>query len=176
MSRLLVPTTTKRIYDADKSLNDFISSCDELGYKNNNSLKAIKWDWCLENGAWFATFENTRMVSLSGIHTFKDGYRALFRGAQLYPRQIGINKYHMQSYCFHSQLPHQIAYADSKPIYITTNFENDASGKMIRIDRTFRLLEKTGLVEYVSTEEVFYVQQNIWRLNVECYNTIRKNY
>ena len=176
MSRSQPTITTKRIYDADNVVMDFIDSCNQLGYKNNNSLKSVKWEWCLENGAWFATFENNRIISLSGIHTFKDGYRALFRGAQLYPRPIGINKYHMQSYCFHSQLPHQIAYASTKPIYITTNFENDASGKMIRIDRTFQLLEKTGLVDYVGTEEVFYVQQNIWRLNVDRYNAIRKNY
>lgn len=168
---------TEQLSETNIALMTFIDKCDQRGYKNNNSLKAMKWDWCLENGAWFATYnELDEIISISGIHHWKDGYRALFRGAQLYPRQIGINKYHMQSYCFHSQLPHQIAYADSKPIYITTNFENDASGKMIRIDRTFRLLEKTGLVEYISTEEVFYVQQNIWRLNVECYNTIRKNY
>lgn len=169
-------TETRRIYSASTELMQFTLECERLGYTNNSSLRAMKFEWCRDTGAWFATYENNCIVSVSGIHTFKDGYRALFRGAQLHPRPVGINKHHMQSYCFHSQLPHQIKYAGPKPIYITTNTETDASGKMTRIDRTFQLLEKTGLVEYVGAEEVFYVQQNIWRLNVDRYNAVRKNY
>lgn len=169
-------TLTKQIYSASDELLKFTQECDRLGYTNNNSLEAMKFNWCRDTGAWFATYENNRIISVSGIHTFKDGYRALFRGAQLHSRPIGINKHHMQSYCFHSQLPLQIKYAGPKPIYITTNVNTDASGKMTRIDRTFKLLERTGLVDYVGSEEVFYVQQNIWQLNVEQYISTRKNY
>ena len=168
--------TTKRIYTADEDLMQFILECDKLGYTNNNSLKAMKFDWCINNGAWFATFKNNKIISVSGIHSFKDGYRVMFRGAQLSARKIGINKHHMQSYCFYSQLPLQIEYAGTSPIYITTNVKNDASGKMTRIDKTFKLLEKTGLVKYVGCEEVFYTLQNIWQLNVDRYHEVRKNY
>ena len=140
-------------------------------------LKSIKWKWILETGgAWFATYENNKIISMSGVHPFKDGFRALFRGAQLKTRSSGINKHHMQSYCFHSQLPYQIEFAGDNPVYITTNVANDASGKMLRINKTFFLLEKQNLVEHVSCEEIFYTTQNVWKLNIKNYNQIRKLY
>jgi len=164
---------TKRIYDADQSVQDFIAHCDNLGYKNNNSLKAMKWDWCLENGAWFATYKEDKIISLSGIHKFENGYRALFRGAQLESRPCGLNKYHMQSYCFAEQLPLQIEFAGVYPVYITTNVEHDASGRMNRVDKMFHKLAVHKLVNFVEEKEVYYTLQNIWRLNIRNYNLAR---
>lgn len=158
-------------------MTKFLDECDTRGFMNNNTLAAMKYDWCIdEGGAWFGTFDNNRLVSLSGIHPFKDGYRVLLRGAQLESNHIGLNKYHMQSYCFHSQLPLQIEFADDYPVYITTNTLHDASGKMGRINKTFELLEKVGLVSYVSTEEIYYVEQNIWKLNKDRYLEVRANF
>lgn len=170
--------TTVQLNTATPELHAFLAACDKKGFANNNSLAAIKWEWCMETGgAWFATYKDDgSIVSVSGVHPFEDGYRALFRGAQLEPRLSGINKYHMQSYCFHSQLPHQISFVGNLPLYITTNVENDASGKMIRINNTFQLLEKIGLVSLVEQAPVFYVVQNIWKLNVEVYNHVRHRF
>lgn len=165
---------TKRIYDADQSVQDFIAQCDELGYKNNNSLKAMKFDWCIETGgAWFATYKDDKIISVSGIHPFENGYRALFRGAQLESRPCGLNKYHMQSYCFADQLPLQIKFAGVHPIYITTNVEHDASGRMNRVDKLFHKLAVHKIVDWVDQKEIYYTQQNVWRLKVRNYNIVR---
>lgn len=166
---------TVRLYNETPELIDFIEKCDALDYKNNNSLKAMKFHWCLETGgAWYATYNDKHeMISISGIHPFKDGYRALFRGVQFYPRNIGLSVYHMQSHCFYYQLPLQIEFANNSPVYITTNVLNDASGKMTRIDKTFYHLHKRGLVDHISQEEIFNTLQNVWKLNVEKYNEVR---
>ena len=66
-----------------------------------------------------------------------------------------------------------LEFAKDKPVYITTNTENDASGKMIRIDKTFHHLAKSKIVSHVATEEVYYTLQNVWLLNKENYNAIR---
>ena len=165
---------TKQIFEPTIKLKEFIEQCNTVGFKNNNSLKAMKFDWCIENGgAWFATFDNNNIISVSGIHSYEDGYRALFRGAQLKSRNVGLNRYHMQSYCFAEQLPLQIKFANEKPIYITTNVDNDASGKMNRIDKLFHTLAKYKIVDFVEQKELFYVDQNIWKLNVAEYTNVR---
>ena len=166
---------TNIITSETPKLHDFIEKCNTLNYKNNNSLKSMKFQWCLDNGgAWYTTVDNDgNIISLSGIHPFRDGYRALFRGVQLYPRDAGLNKYHMQSHCFYYQLPYQIEFANGSPVYITTNVTNDASGKMTRIDKTFHHLQRVGLVDYIVQEEIFNTLQNVWELNVEKYNAVR---
>lgn len=162
---------TSRIYEETSQLLSFIDTCSKLSYNNNSSLQSMKFDWCLETGgAWFITCNALdEIISLSGIHPFKDGFRVLFRGVQLYPRKIGINKYHMQSHCFYYQLPYQIEFADNKPMYITTNVINDASGKMTRIDKTFHHLENSGLVKHCGQDVIYNTLQNVWLLNTEKY-------
>ena len=79
----------------------------------------------------------------------------------------------MQSHCFYYQLPYQIEFSGDKPLYITTNVINDASGKMTRIDKTFCLLARTQLVSNISQEVIFNTLQNVWVLNKEAYFKIR---
>jgi hypothetical protein len=173
---------TKKLQRKDMSmLNDFCNTCLDLGYTNNGSLTAMKFTWCLqENGSWWATIKNDRIISISGVHQFRDGWRAVFRGAQTETRPIqGLNKYQMQSYCIHSQLPLQIEYAESisgkdTPIYITTNTSNDASGRMSRIDRSFAIMAQGGMVEHCGKENIYEVDQNIWRLNKNRYFDLRR--
>lgn len=166
---------TKRLYTPDDSVMDYISECENRGFKNNSSLKAMKWDWCLENGAWYGTSVNDKLVSISGIHKFEDGYRGLFRGAQLETRPINsLTRYQMQSYCISEQLPKQIEFAGGHALYITTNVSNDASGRMNRIHRSFSVMAKGGMVEYMGDSEIFHTWQSIWRLNIDRYFEIRK--
>ena len=41
-------------------VHDFIAQCKLFGYENNSSLKAMKWDWCLEQGGmWYGTEDFT---------------------------------------------------------------------------------------------------------------------
>lgn len=170
---------TMRIFEPNDAVMLYLQRCSDRGFGNNSDLVTMKWQWCMDNGgAWYASFKpDGSIVSMSGIHPFDDGYRALFRGAQLESRPVGINKYHMQSYCFHSQLPYQIAFAKRiKPIYITTNVYRDVSGKMKRMDDAFRIFDKLGLVSFVEQRDIFNAVQNIWRLNVDRYTDIRRRW
>lgn len=158
-------------------LKDFLELCRHMGFLNNSSLSAIKWQWLLDNGgSWWATRVGDHIASISGIHPFHDGYRALFRGVQTYQRPAGLNKYHMSSYPFAEHLPLQMEWAEiikddpDVPIYITTNTENDASGKMLRINKVFHLLEKTKIVDFMGEDSVYYTKQNIWKVNKKEYH------
>lgn len=171
-----------KTYKIDQTHNDLIENfcekCNRLGFKNNNSLKAMKYDWCIDQGgAWFGTFKNNILISLSGIHPFRDGFRALFRGAQLEHNPIaGLNRYQLQSYPIYAQLPLQIEYADNLPVYITTNIEHDASGRMNRIHKSFKIMEQNGLVTHEDDEYLFYTWQSVWKLNILKYQKIREKY
>jgi len=157
-------------------LTDFIKLCKHMGFANNESLTALKWQWLIDNkGSWWATLLRGNIIALSGVHPFKDGYRTLFRGVQTFQRPAGLNKYHMSSYPFAEHLPLQIEWAQvmsnetDVPIYITTNVDNDASGKMLRVNKIFQLLEKQKIVDFIGQEDVYYTKQNTWKVNNEEY-------
>jgi hypothetical protein len=163
------------------SIETFLAECSKLNFKNNTSLETIKFNWCINNGgSWWGVFKKDQLVSMSGMHPFKDGYRVLFRGAQIEQRPIkGLNRYQFQSWGMWKELPMQIEWARWKgtdKIYITTNVSNDASGKMNRIHRAFSALEKAGVVEHCGDEEIFFTQQSIWRVNIQKYFEVRKIY
>ena len=153
-------------------LMDFIEKCKQLGYKNNLSLEVMKFD---EASVWFATYHNNKIVGISGLHKFRDGWRALFRGAQLYPMPGGLSKNHMNCWMFYYHLPFVIDLVQGDPIYITTNTENDASGYMTRLDKLYHILAKKEIVDHISNEHLRGVNQNIWKLNVDVYTKVRTN-
>lgn len=166
--------TTNILRQSNYELQAFISKCKDLGFKNNDSLNAINFYKILyEGGTWFATYDGKEMVGLSGLHKFSDGYRALYRGAQLRCRPGGLSRNHMNCWMFYYHLPLVIDLVLDSPIYITTNTENDASGMMLRLNKLYYILEKNGIVDHVSTEKVFGVEQNIWKLNKERYLEVR---
>lgn len=171
---------TIKLTSVTPAVRDFVAQCKLLGYENNSSLELMKWQWCLDKGGmWYGTedYTGSSLVSITGIHPFKDGYRALFRGAQLWPRKVqGLNRYQMQSWGIYDHLPLQIDYAAGKPIYITTNISNDASGRMNRIHKSFSIMEKGGMVEYLGDENIYYTMQSIWKLNIDKYFQIRKRH
>lgn len=153
-------------------LIDFIEKCKKLNYKNNNSLESMKF---YESKVWFATYHNNKIVGISGLHKFRDGWRALFRGAQLYSIPGGLSKNHMNCWMFYYHLPFVIDLVQGDPIYITTNTQNDASGHMTKIDKLYHLLAKNKIVNHISNEHLRGVNQNIWQLNVEVYEEARVN-
>jgi hypothetical protein len=168
---------TEELTKVTPALEDFIAQCTLFGYKNNSSLKELRWDWCLEGGMWYATYTRNTIVSLTGIHPFKDGYRALYRGAQLWARPMkGLNRYQMQSWGIYDHLPLQIEFAKGKTLYITTNINKDNSGRMNRIHKSFTAMEKGGMVSYVGDEQIFNAMQSVWKLNNDKYFEIRKLY
>ena len=55
-----------------------------------------------------------------------DGYRTLYRGAQIEPRPYNkLNKYQLQNYAFADHLYEQIKWANSEKIYVTTSPYSD---------------------------------------------------
>ena len=168
---------TEEITQVTSAVEHFIAECALLGYKNNSSLKEMRWDWCLDGGMWYATYENDVIISITGIHPFKDGYRALYRGAQLKAHSVkGLNRYQMQSWGIYDHLPLQIEFANGKPLYITTNVSNDASGRMNRIHKSFSIMAAGGMVDYIGDEQIFNAVQSVWRLNNDKYFEIRKRH
>jgi len=165
---------TQILKQDSKDLQDFMQSCDNLGYYNNNSLQAMKFTWCLGlGGNWFVTYDKDKIVGISGVHPWKNGIRALFRGAQLYSIPGGLSKFHMNCWMFRYHLPLVIDMYPDKPIYITTNTETDASGKMLKLNKLYFYLEKCNMVEHSGEQEVMGVMQNVWRLNKQKYLDIR---
>lgn len=165
---------TELLFEVTPELLEFIQECNKRGFKNNSSLEVMRFNEILEDsGLWFATYVDNKIVGVSGLHRFKDGYRALYRGAQLYPRPGGLSKNHMNCWMFYYHLPIVIDLVNAKPIYITTNTDNDASGSMLKLNKIYHILEKNGLVDLVSNEEVFGVNQNIWKLNNVRYLELR---
>lgn len=171
---------TKRILTNSRSLELFMRECDNRGFNNNCNLKALKFDWCIDTGGmWVATFNQDRMVALSGVHPFKDGYRGLFRGAQTEIRQFkGMNKYQKQNYVHNDHLDLQIQWANrngSHPVYVTTSPYDtlDRSGRMNRAHRSVDILSKLGVFDYIAEEELYNVPQAIWKLNIPKYYETR---
>jgi hypothetical protein len=173
----VVPIKTELVQELNPAVQEFIFKCSLRGFKNNSSLKKMKWDWCLIEGAWYATYNIKNIIAMSGIHPFRDGYRALYRGAQLSTRPVkGLNRYQMQSWGIYAHLPLQIEFAKGKPLYITTNISYDPSGRMNRIHKSFKVIEKGGMISHVADEEIFNTQQSVWLLNKKKYFEIRKRY
>jgi len=158
--------------------NDVITFCEECnqrGFMNNASLKSMKYSWCFsQGGMWWAVYDNDRIISIAGAHPFKDGFRFLFRGAQLESASQSLSKKHLTSYPWAIIMPEQIAWAsgvltEETPAYITTNVSHDASGKMNRTHRVLQLLEKQKIVMYIKDEEIYNTLQSVWKLNVGAY-------
>ena len=159
---------------ATPELMEFISECDKLGFKNNNSLEAMRIEWCVDNGGtWFATFDKDKIVGISGVHPFWDGVRALFRGCQLYSIPGGLTKNHMNCWMFKYHLPLVIDMYWHKPIFVTTNINNDASGKMIKLNKLYNHLSKKGFYDHLGDWLIYEVQQNVWELNTDFYTKVR---
>lgn len=164
-------TETRELLTANSDVLDFVEKCDKLNYKNNNTLNAMRWDWVYDNGGtWYGTYDKGSIVGLSGVHQFLDGYRALYRGCQLYSIPGGLTKNHMNCWMFRYHLPQIIKRFPNSPIFITTNTDNDASGKMLKLNRLYKILEKRGLVnKSLEDEKLFGVNQIIWELNIDAY-------
>jgi len=166
--RLYVDNLPSEIYD-------FMKSCAEQGLENNVSEASMKFGkW--KDEAWWCTWVDNKIVSISGCHAFDDyipdSYRVCLRTATLkeYRGKApgSIKKMHNDFNWGHI-LPYQIEYAKSKGakrIVFTTNSEVDKSPNSFR---TNKVVEKVfipqGLCKLVEKDvEVFYTKQNIWEV------------
>jgi len=166
----------------------FCLSCKEHGYKNNESLKAMKLEWCLDQGGqFFLTYYDDKIISLSGCHPLpqagEDVYRILFRGITLpeYKNLQGaLNKAHMNSIPFYNHIPEQVKWikglTDEPKLVITTNHANEIAS-MEKSHRVLKLLEKQKIVSCMHEHLfLFNTDQSVWLLDRDIYNRERLNY
>lgn len=168
------------------ALEKFCKSCQEQGYKNNQSLDAIKLEWCLDHGGqFFLTYLDDVIISISGCHPLPevgtDVYRILFRGATLeqYQNHLGItSKTHMTSIPFYTHIPLAIDWVKrNKRLVITTNWNNPTIVSMNKSHRVLGLLAKQGIVDcLIEKTELFYTEQTVWQLNTDRYLEARHQF
>ena len=158
-------------------LEVFCKEAEKLGYTNNATLCdwGMRYEWCKAQGEYFCVIADDKIISVAGCHRLPEvsdkAWRVMFRGAQLpgYNKEFGLSKYHMSAITWREILPFQIEFCDTDELYITTNIEHDASGKMNRTHRLFRYLAKVGMVEHYKDIELWYTEQSVWKLNIDEY-------
>jgi len=149
--------------------------CKSQNFSNNTSLKKMKWEWVLEEGAWTVATHKDKIVSIAGIHKLPevspDAYRCLFRGAQLPGYTLGTGRDIFKTGIQLSQLLNlQINWALEQnlnaELYISTNI-NDDGGKSKRMNDTMMpLLARRGIWKLEQSMMLFNVPQRLWRINV----------
>jgi len=149
--------------------------CKSQNFSNNTSLKKMKWEWVLEEGAWTVATHKDKIVSIAGIHELPevspDAYRCLFRGAQLPGYTLGTGRDIFKTGIQLSQLLNlQINWALEQnlnaELYISTNI-NDDGGKSKRMNDTMMpLLARRGIWKLEQSMMLFNVPQRLWRINV----------
>jgi len=170
---IVVPITDKLIPE----LELFCKSAKRLGYTNNASLKAMKFDWCKENGEYFCAIKHHKIVAVAGCHKCPEihegAWRILFRGCELPGASPykGLNKGDWNSITQRDFIPVFIDYIPSKHLYISTNISNEHSGKALRNHRIMSILanQKDAYLNYICDMELFYTKQTIWELNINRY-------
>lgn len=182
-------TTVKFDFDHLAAVEEFCAQCKLVGYKNNDSIKSMKLEWCLAlSGQFFLTYLDNKIISLSGCHPLLEAgtgvYRILFRGATLpeYQNLHGtLSKTHMNSIPFYHHAPEQITWA-AKEGYtncvITTNRANkDGIQSMNKSHRVFKILEKQHIVSCLHKNLwLFNNEQSVWSLNIDNYFTSRNSF
>ena len=123
---------------------------------NNDSLKSMKW----AEADWFAHFIDDKIVSLSGVHKFLDGFRLMFRGATL----PGITNKLLNK----EQAYAQMAFINNihhKPIfYFTLNTSSDHGAKSNRLRKWVHSGRGWPGSVHVETKEIYGVKQEIWKI------------
>jgi hypothetical protein len=173
-------------------LIDFCRSCEDIGFKNNSSLEAIKWNdvYDLKSPpSYWGLMHNDKLVSISGSHFFGwqsddvPQIRCLFRSATL-PKHVdlipGLSKNHMNSIPFSLLLPYQIIKgleSGTCHFYITTSHgAHDASGKMKRTHQAITLLSKRRIVDFISEEIIYSTPQTKWKIVLPNYFNAVKHF
>ena len=175
---IVQPITTELI----PQLEAFCKEAKALGYTNNSSLKAMKYDWCKENGEYFCTLKNDRIIAVAGCHKLPEvndaAWRILFRGCELPGTSPykGLNKGDWNSITQRDFIPVFINYCPSDELYISTNISNEHSGKALRNHKIMNILakQKDAYIDNVCDMVLNQTQQTIWKLNIDQY-TNRRN-
>lgn len=188
-----MPIIKYKIKILDDTDNDalelFISKCDELGIKNNNSRKILKIDEPTTK-FWVTYYIPTNeIISMSGMHRFplsleawngliENCWRIGLRQATLPEHRakfsVGLKNNLQNSFQFGDVFPLQIREAqkyNAEKIICTTNTSKntqDCTGKLFQMDRVAHILNNKGYSTKVGENiKILGYYQNVWELNVE---------
>jgi|TARA_X000000950_G_scaffold279359_1_gene372000 hypothetical protein len=166
--------------DLIPQLEVFCKQAEKLGYQNNSSLKAMKYDWCKERGEYFCAIVNETIVAVAGCHPLpevgENAWRILFRGCELPQNDtfLGLGKGDWNSITQREIIPKFIEYCPTDELYITTNTHHEHSnGKAARNHKLMGLLAKQKILDKHSEMELYYTHQAVWKLNIKEYNRRR---
>jgi hypothetical protein len=173
----IVPITDELL----PKLEIFCKEVEELGYINNSSLKAMKYEWCKDYGEYFCAIRDDKIVAVAGCHPLpevgENAWRILFRGCELPHQDIfkGLGKGDWNSITQREFIPKFIEWCPTNELYLTTNITHEHSnGKAERNHRLMGLLAKQGILDKHCDMELYFTEQTIWKLNIEEY-TKRRN-
>ena len=158
-------------------LEVFCQKAWQLGYTNNASLKAMKYDWCKENGEYFCAIKDDDIIAVAGCHKLPEvndnAWRILFRGCELPGSSPykGLNKGDWNSITQRDFIPKFIDYIPSKDLYISTNISNEHSGKALRNHKIMNILakQKDAYIDDMGDMVLNQTHQTIWKLNIDKY-------
>jgi len=156
-------------------LYTFADTCAEQGMQNNISVAAMKigkWG----NEAWWCTWADGKIISISGCHQMdqyeKGCWRLMVRTATLLEyrgRAPGSIRTIRTDFNWGHVLPYQVNYAvlqGATKVVFTTNSDSDGDKNSLRTNRVVRkVLEPQGLVKLDAQDvEIFYTRQNVWEI------------
>jgi len=145
------------------------------GMKNNESIQSMKlgrWG----NEAWWYTWTNDKIVSISGCHSFeqfeKDCWRLMVRTATLKEyrgRAPGNFRQIKNDFNWGFILPYQITHArlnGANRLVFTTNCDTEGDTNSYRTNNVVKkVLEPQGLVKLLQTDvNVYNTKQNVWEI------------
>jgi hypothetical protein len=156
----------------------FYSECRALGFQNNISPESIKYKWATEEnkGRFWTVSVGPRVVAMAGCHWLpqlhENAFRIQFRGCELPGSDLKktLSRSHFNASTFRELIPHQIEWTKRFPnseCYISVNHDNPNH-------RAMELIERQGFLTYVTSMELFYTQQTIWKFNEQHYMDVRK--
>jgi hypothetical protein len=179
----IVPITNELL----PKLETFCNKAKELKYENNISLKAMKYEWCKEQGKWFCAILNEEIIAVAGCHPLPEvgpnAWRIMFRGCELPQTDTfkGLGKGDWNSISQREMIPKFIDWCPTDELYITTNIDHEHSnGKASRNHRLMGLLAKQKILDKHSDMVLYYTKQTVWKLNISEYtnrrNRLKGNY
>ena len=151
----------------------FANQCKAQGMENNKSIDAMKigrWG----NEAWWYTYTDNKIVSISGCHSYdtyeKDCWRLMVRTATLKEyraRAPGDFRVMKNDFNWGFILPYQIAHArkhGAKKLIFTTNVSGD-SGSVRMNEFVAKILAPARLCKLIEANaNIFYTTQNVWEI------------
>ena len=135
-------------------VEQFCQKCADLNYKNNASLKAMKW---YDKEIILYGHYTDHIISLSGAQPFKDGYRVCYRGATLPGYAIPGD------HLFKREAIQAMNDLGKNNYYITTAVGNDHT-KGARLGRALKK-GKIWKVKMIGIEHIYNVDQTVWLLD-----------